>query len=135
MSMEELIALQPAWIGLWLNWLFFGAFILPFALFIWKETRPTALITLVASGLGSAAIFYMFEKMGYVKLLGLPHLIFWTPLCFYLYKQIKRADISKWPRWIMIVVLATIVISLAFDYTDVARWVLGERTPFTGQNL
>jgi hypothetical protein len=101
-------------------------------LLIWKETRITALITLAASGLAAVGVFQMFERMGYVKLLGLPHIIFWTPLAFYLYRQIRRGDMPLWPKRIMIVVLATIAISLAFDFTDVARWLLGERTPFTG---
>jgi len=34
-----------------------------------------------------------------------------------------------WPRRIMMVVLATILISLAFDYTDVIRYFLGETAP------
>jgi hypothetical protein len=132
MTFEELIALQPQWVQIWLNVLLVGAFILPLVLLIWKQSRIAAVITVIASGLAGFGVIQMFERMGYVKLLGLPHIILWTPLAWYLYRQIGREDMPQWPRRIMIVVMATILISLAFDYVDVARWLLGERTPFTG---
>ncbi len=132
MTFEEAIALQPAWVGIWINILLFGAFILPVSLLIWKQTRLTAIITVVASVLGGIGVQWMFGQMGYVKLLGLPHIIVWVPLSFYLWNQIKRPDMPQWPVRIMWVILITIGISLAFDITDVARYILGERTPFTG---
>ena len=131
MTLDEMIALQPAWVGYWVNWLFIGAFVLPLALLIWKETRITAVVTFVASVMGGAGVFYLYEQMGYVKLLGLPHIIVWVPLSFYLYKQINKPDMPLWPKRIMAVVLVTILISLVFDVADVARYILGERTPFT----
>jgi len=129
MTFDEAIALQPAWVGLWLNVLLFGAFILPVALLIWKQTRITAIITVVASVAGGLATQWLFGQMGYVKLLGLPHIIVWTPLAYYLYKQITKPDMSVWPKRIMMFILATILISLAFDYVDVLRYLLGERAP------
>jgi hypothetical protein len=129
MTLQEAIAQQPAWIGYWLDWLLFGAFILPVALLIWRQSRVTAVASVVASLAGGWATGWLYDKMGYVKLLGLPHIIVWTPLAIYLVLQIRRTDMPKWPRWIMGVVLASILISLAFDYTDVLRYLLGERTP------
>ena len=132
MTMEEAIAQQPAWVGIWLNWLFFGAFILPLALLIWKKSRLAGLLTLALSIPGAAVIFWMYEQMGYVKLLGLPHIIIWTPLAFFFYWKIKDPEMPVWPKRIMVVILVTILISLAFDYVDVARYILGERDPFPG---
>jgi len=129
MTFNEAIALQPAWVGMWLNILLFGAFILPVSLLIWKQTRITAIITVVASVVGGMATQWLFGQMGYVKLLGLPHIIVWTPLCFYLYKQIKKPDMSAWPKRIMMVIMGVILISLAFDYVDVLRYILGEQAP------
>jgi uncharacterized membrane protein YeaQ/YmgE (transglycosylase-associated protein family) len=130
MTMEEAIALQPPWLAYWLYWLVFGAVVLPLALLIWRQSRIAGLAALVAGVVGGYAVGWLYDRMGYVKLLGLPHIIVWTPLAIYLFYQIRRADMPKWPRWIMIVVLATILISLAFDYVDVLRYLLGERTPF-----
>jgi len=127
--MEEAIAQQPMWLGIWLNWLFFGAFILPLALLIWRQSRLVAVLTVGVGVLAGAAVYFLYEQLGYVKLLGLPHVILWTPLAYYLFQQIKRPDMPDWPRRIIWVVLITILISLAFDYVDVIRYLLGNRTP------
>ncbi len=130
MSLQDVIALQPGWLQYWLIWLTIGSMALPVALLFWRSTRMAALAA-IATGVGSElGIFWLFDRMGYVKLLGLPHIILWTPLAIYLAWLLKRSDIPKWPRWIAMIVLATIVISLAFDYADALRYVLGERTPF-----
>mgnify|MGYP006919624262 FL=1 len=130
MTFDQAIALQPAWLGYWLNWLLFGAFILPFALLIWRQSRVAGLATIIASAAGAFAVNWLFDRMGYVKLLGLPHIIVWTPLAWYLFIQMRRADMPRWPKRIIVVVLATILISLAFDYADVLRYALGERMSF-----
>ncbi|WP_108883063.1 hypothetical protein [Anderseniella sp. Alg231-50] len=132
MTMQEAIALQPAWVEHWLRVLFLCAFILPAALLIWKQTRLTAIIVVIASVAGGFSTARLYDAVGYVKLLGLPHIIFWTPLVIYLVVQLRKPDIPKIPRMIMAVVLGAITISLTFDYVDVFRYLLGERTPLEG---
>ena len=129
MTFNEAMALQPAWVGLWTNVLFFGAFVAPLLLLIWKPSRKAGIVTLIASLLGGVAMQFMFGAMGYVKLLGLPHLIFWGPVVVFLIAQQARGDMPVWPRRIIWGILAVICISLVFDFVDVARWVLGERAP------
>lgn len=132
MTMQEAIALQPAWVGYWLGVLFLCAFILPAALLIWKPTRLTAILAVISSVAAGFATAKLYETVGYVKLLGLPHIIFWTPLAIYLVMQLRRPEIPKLPRMIMIVILGAITISLVFDYTDLLRYLLGNRTPLEG---
>jgi hypothetical protein len=127
MTFEQAIALQPQWVQLWLKWLLFGAFVLPLALFIWRQGRMAAVLTLAAGAAAGFLTNWLFTSFGYVKLLGLGHIPFWTPLAIYLFYQLRRADMPPWPRRIIMVVLATILVSLAFDYADVARYLLGER--------
>lgn len=132
MTFAEAMALQPQWVQIWLNVLLLGAFILPLSFLIWRQSRVAGIVTLMASVLAAVSITWMYGQLGYVKLLGLPHIVLWTPLAIYLWRQIRRADMPAWPRRLMSVSLAIIVISLMFDYVDVARWVLGEREPVAG---
>lgn len=128
--MEEfdlIVAQQPQWIQIWLNILVFGAFILPLSLLIWRKTRLTALITLAGSILGGVGVMLIFSQMGYVRLMGLGHVVAWTPLAYFLWQQQGHADIPTSPKWIIRIVLLILVISLAFDYVDVIRYLLGDR--------
>ena len=129
MTFQDATAQLPTWVQIWLNILLLGAFILPFSLFIWKQTRLAALLTLLASGIASFTIITMFASLGLVRLLGLPHIILWTPLVVYLITQSRRADMPNIPKWILRVVFTTIIISLVFDYYDVIRYFLGDTAP------
>ncbi|MCB1342813.1 MAG: hypothetical protein KDK24_17435 [Pseudooceanicola sp.] len=132
MTLEEALRLQPVWVQLWLYVLLAGAFVLPLTLLIWRQTRMAAVLAVAASVLAGVGVGWMYDRMGYVKLLGLPHILFWTPLAIYLVALARRPDMPDWPRRILWAVAATILISLAFDYTDAVRWLLGERTPVPG---
>jgi hypothetical protein len=132
LTMEEAIELQPAWIGMWLNWLMIGGVFLPLVLFVWPSTRIAALLSVLAAVGSGLAVFFMYNKMGYVKLLGLPHVILWTPLVWYYLTLLRGDTIPLIARYVMYVVLATILISLAFDYVDFIRYILGERAPLAG---
>ena len=129
MTLQEAFAQQPTWVIWWLNWMAIGILALPLSLLIWKKARRTGAITLVAVVIAAVTIDLMYNSMGYVKLLGLPHIVLWTPLVIFIARQIRRDDMPVWPKRIMAVVLATFLISLAFDYVDLVRWLLGERTP------
>jgi hypothetical protein len=132
MSLPELIALQPAWLGIWMKLLVLGAFGLPVVLLFWRQSRRAGVSALVAGVLSAVMMTVMFNALGYVRLLGLPHLLFWGPLAVFLALQIRRADMPRIPRAVIGVVLATITISLVFDVVDVLRYALGDRVAFTG---
>ena len=132
LTMDQAMALQPAWVGYWLKWLMFGAVFLPISLLIWRETRILGVLTVLAAVLSGFGVYFMYGNMGFTKLLGLPHIIVWTPLVFYMLSLLRGGKVPKIARVIMMVVLATILISLAFDYSDAVRYLLGERTPLAG---
>ena len=129
MTFQDASALLPNWVQIWLNVLLFGAFLLPFTLFIWKQTRLAGLLTLLASGAAAFTIMQMFDSLGMVRLLGLPHIILWTPIVIYLALVSRRQDMPLAPKWILRVIAAIITISLVFDYYDVARYFLGDTMP------
>lgn len=128
MTLPEAIAQQPAWIGWWLNWMLVGAFILPLTLLIWRQTRIAAIACVVTGVIAAVAVSAMYDRMGYTKLLGLPHIVLWTPLAIYLFTVLRR-DLPRFAGWVVTIVLATILISLAFDVTDTIRYIVGNRTP------
>ena len=128
MTFQEAITHQPQWVQLWLDWLLFAGIALPLTLFIWKQTRLAAAASLVGNVGAGVGTGWLYSQMGYVKMLGLPHIIFWTPLAIYFFLTLRGGNLPQWPRWMMTLALVTLVISLAFDYTDLARYVLGNRT-------
>jgi hypothetical protein len=128
MTFGQAIDLLPLWVRVWLYIFVFGAGVLPVVLLFWRQSRKAAMVTLAADGAAAIAVSWLFGQLGYVKLLGLPHIIFWTPLVWFLWREVKRGDMPSWPRRILWMVLAVFVVSLAFDYVDVVRYVLGERT-------
>ena len=65
--------------------------------------------------------------VGWSRLLGLPHVVFWTPLWLLALREWRRGDATgAYRRWLT-VLLWTDGISLLFDYSDVIRYLLGER--------
>ncbi len=129
MTLEEAIAQQPQWVQIWLNILLLGAFVLPAVLLIWRQTRVAGIVSLVVSATAAYGVVWLYDRMGYVKLLGLPNLFLWTPLVIYLIGQFRRDDLPQIPRVLLGAVIATLLISLAFDFSDVIRYILGERVP------
>ncbi|UWQ29369.1 hypothetical protein [Leisingera sp. M523] len=130
MTLNEAIASQPLWVQIWVNILFLGAFVLPLALLIWRPSRVAGLATVAASVLAGAGVYWLYGQLGYVRLLGLPHVLLWTPLLIWLWRQRAQPGMPVWPRRIILAVCTVIAISLAFDYVDAARYLLGERQPY-----
>lgn len=116
------IAEGPAWIYWWTrvidttNWL-----LIPFA---FMDRRAHWALT--AWFVNIIIILTLYGTFGYVRLLGLSHILVWTPLMIYLLRERKPFGQENWAgrylHWFMI--MATI--SLAFDYVDLARYFMGD---------
>jgi len=127
MTFQEAIATEPALLRLWIIWMMIALIATPLILLVFRQSRRDGLIVLGVS-LGTMVFMqWLFNKVGYVRLLGLPHVLLWTPLAVYLW--LRLGGLSGIPRVTVLVFLVTISISLVFDYIDVARWLLGERAP------
>ncbi len=64
-----------------------------------------------------------------MRLLGLSHVLWWTPLFVWLLPQLMRQrPAGVFGLW-LIALSASNLISLAIDYVDVIRYLLGERAP------
>lgn len=129
MNFTDALVQQPLWVGLWLNWLVVGAFLLPLVLLVWRQSRVAGIVAVLGSVIAGVLINWMFVQLGHVKLLGLPHILLWVPLLIYLNGQQKRNDMPFWPRKIIHVIMITLLISLAFDTISTMQYLLGDRTP------
>lgn len=119
--MMTLIAQEPWWLSSWVYWLI----VINSLSLIFAFTRNEAHWVLTA-WLGNLLMMPMlFEAVGYVRLLGLTHIVFWTPLVIYLWRQRSEFGSSRSGRYLW-VVLATNTASLIIDYIDVVRYFLGD---------
>lgn len=111
----------------WLYWMSFAITITPLVLIFSKATRLDAVIVFLTNLAMFAGMAWVYEQMGYVRMLGIVHVILWTPLFIYLVLRAKKGEMPLPCRLVMWMFAATLAISLVFDYTDVVRYLLGER--------
>jgi hypothetical protein len=120
MSLLDHIANEPLWLQAWINWMVLvnvGGL-----LFAWSRVEPR---WVVLAFLGSAITMnYLFGLYGYEKILGLAHVIFWTPLLIYLYR--RRSEIGRRGASAIYlqILFVTNFVSLLMDYYDVASYLI-----------
>jgi|GEM_PF-198150 len=132
MSFEQALATQAPWLRLWVLWMGVVIVACVAVLLLSRTTRRDAVIILLSNLVVFASMLWFYRQVGFVRLLGLVHVLLWTPLAGYLYLRLKtpilRKPVIASPyRQVIWLLLATIIVSLAFDYSDVARYLLGER--------
>ena len=111
----------------WLYWMSFALVVPILIMLVYRETRRDAVIATVANILMLWGMSTIYDLMGFVRLMGIVHVITWTPLFIYLFLRLKNGDIPMLGRVSMIILMATIGVSLIFDYTDTIRYILGDR--------
>ncbi|MEM7768152.1 MAG: hypothetical protein AAF253_11790 [Pseudomonadota bacterium] len=122
----DMATYSPAWVGIWVNVM--GVVLLAGAV-VFSPFRVEARWVLLGTLLGMVGTLIAYSQVGYSRLLGIGHIVFWTPTLVYLISRRDRWRIGEtWSgKWLA---LAAVVfaISLAFDFVDLARWLLGERS-------
>ncbi len=111
----------------WLYWMSFAITITPLVLIFSKATRLDAVIVFLANLAMLVGMSWVYDQMGYVRMLGIVHVVLWTPLFVYLVYRARKGEMPLPCRLVMWMFAATLAISLVFDYTDVVRYLLGER--------
>ena len=84
---------------------------------------------LVSTVAGVMFMMWMHSQMGMVRLLGIVHVVIWTPLVVYFWKRLQAGGMNRVVTIAMWTVMATMVVALVFDYYDVLRWIFGNRAP------
>ena len=123
---EAISAATGPGVKIWMNWMLivFAASLL----FVWKHppARWAAAAFIATMFLG----VLIFKATSNPWLLGIGHLIAWTPLAVYLILKVVRAPAFKpasiYGVWV-ILLIATIIISLLLDVSDVFRVLTGTR--------
>ena len=115
----------PAWVFYWVNFM-----VVVFLLAIpcaWRRVEARWAIAAMAAT--APAMIWLHSQVGMTRILGIVHVVFWTPLAIYLWSRREhwRARETLAGKWIVLL-FATILVSLAFDYVDVVRYLLGDRT-------
>lgn len=130
-------AIGQSWLSMktWVKmWLFFlnGVFLV--SLYFWPRNEVKwILLAYIAS---APLLFgFMVYQRGLTRLLGLAHLIPWTPLLIYLTIRLEsgltvtttstRMDATFYGY--LVTLTACLVVCLALDLIDVIRWINGER--------
>ena len=124
---EAMFTLATGWMTVWLYWMAFAIAVTPLVLIFSKATRLDAVIVFLTNLAMFIGMAWIYELMGYVRLMGIVHVILWTPLFIYLIYRARKGEMPLICRLAMWMFVATLAISLMFDYTDVMRYMLGER--------
>ena len=91
-----------------------------------------ARIVLAAMALGAGLQMWIFSVKGFVRLLGIGHILVWAPMLPWLAGRLALPDNSDaFGAWLM-AVLVFDGISLVIDTIDVIRYLPGDRTPTLG---
>ncbi|MEE9433330.1 MAG: hypothetical protein V3V15_03730 [Sphingorhabdus sp.] len=130
-TLGEALMMQPAWLLIWLG--FLGAANLGAVLFIVGRKdgkwifRIEALAILLAFMAAGSFMEYLYGQHGYVRLLGLAHIVFWTPVYAWIWfkrRQLHPPSESLFGKFLVFYLLID-GISLVIDVIDVIRHFAG----------
>lgn len=127
MSFADAVQTLPAALRLWVLWLTLAMVAAPALLLAFRATRRDGLIVLAATVAVMVGMQAMYQAAGFVRLLGLVHVVIWGPLAAWLAWRLGTAALPRPARAVIAVFLLTISVSLVFDVIDVARWLAGDR--------
>ncbi len=123
MTMNEHMLSQPLWVLIWIS-IMVGMHLIAIPL-AFKDWRPRIMvIVMICNAIFMSALF---SRYGYTRILGLSHVIFWTPLLAYLWKRRNAHPERIWTGRFVRVSMVIIFMSLILDYYDVIQYVLGDR--------
>ena len=129
-SLNEAILSEPTWLIAWVGLLVLanaGAvlFVVARENQAWKIRQEP--IAIIAGFIAAAVIMdWLFANYGYVRLLGLGHLLGWTPA--YVFVLMQRQKIGRASMYGKYIVFYLVIagISLLIDAVDVVRYLLGD---------
>lgn len=127
------VALEPEWLRWWFRAMLASQLAAIFFIVTrhdgrWRA-RPESIAILVSFVAVGVMMNWMYAKVGYVRLLGLPHLIFWTPVFLWIWGKFRRDAYCgpfKYYAFFYLIIVGT---SLVIDTSDLIRYLLGDHQP------
>ncbi len=92
-----------------------------------QRVRIEALASVFSFIAAGMLMSWLYNKVGFVRLLGLPHLIFWLPVYIWLLIKFRRNEFSFPFKQYLVVYFVIAGISLIIDIVDVTRYLLGDQ--------
>ncbi len=121
--LRGVLQLAPLWWA-WLGVLMLVNIVVPLGYLETIEAR----VVLAAVAVGMVIQFTIIARLGFVRLLGLGHIL-WLPMLPWLALRLADHGLhGGFGRWLL-VLLVIDATSVAIDIADVNRWLRGERTP------
>ena len=125
MTLNDHLMASPPWLLAWLAVLS----LVNFGAVFFAISDKRARFILLAMILNVFFMSALFEVFGYTRILGLSHVVFWTPLLIYLWKSRSAHPERVWTGRYIRAVLLVNGLSLVIDYIDVIRFIAGDRAP------
>lgn len=133
MSFGEAVGQLPEWIRVWVIYLAIVTGGSIAILIASRRTWDAAAAIVAANALMIPSVLWLHGELGYVRLIGAPHLVFWTPLVAFLVWRLRsRPETGHWQRAAVWMLALSLTVSLGFDLVDTLRWLAGERAPMVG---
>ncbi len=122
----DMLARSPEWVLIWVQVL---VGVLAISI-LFSPFRHEARAILFGTLTGMAMTLLIYGQFGFTRILGVGHILFWTPTLFYMLSLQGTASVVKtwFGRWLWLAI-AVMLISLALDYADLLRYLLGARDP------
>ncbi len=130
MDLNAAIATQEPWLQAWIMVLVITN-LLALLFVVFKQesgfkVRPEALAIVFSFVAAAILMTWLYEQYGYVRLLGLAHLVFWLPVYVWVLNKYRNSAYSGWFQRYVILYLVIAGISLIVDFIDVVRYFLGQ---------
>ena len=129
-DLNAAIATEPTWLQLWVLLLVITN--LAAILFVVNrqdgKLRPRIeALAIVASFIASGVMMtWLYSVVGYVRLLGLAHLVFWLPVYIWLLIKFSKGAFTGAFKVYLLVYFAIAGLSLIVDAVDLVRYLIGD---------
>ncbi|MEQ8166102.1 MAG: hypothetical protein RIC93_08510 [Alphaproteobacteria bacterium] len=122
-SLLDVALQQPTWMTIWLFWL---AGLNAASILFVRQVEPRWVLAAFLANVVFMSWFYPLVNDG--RLMGLGHILFWTPLLIYLYRRRPRLESARLSTKYLYALFITDSLALATDYINLARYLIDRWT-------